>query len=872
MQQSVGQQQPVKNPLSTLSTPACPPKARDGAVNTSHSSEAHLGSHVVQHKCARALQLATLERHGPYPPPAGHIRENSNIKRLSNSHGYAQPLFLPLRSGCQTSLSNSSAQMSSNGPTQLRVKGSHPMLAHNLASKRPSIEPQTSSTHLGTWSNTTNGCCRNEGAATAGKTTQPHMWNAPQTLAPRLPVHGSRSCVPQPGIHGTSMGTTAKSPCWAASATSVSTSSSQPPRHSSISSANSAISCQIQPRTSSSSCTWPYVTVNPNKGPRVGGSMAHGSTTAVLQPRAAGGLCTLSQRFQDGGAPLHVPKPEEASCKRPQNSPPTFLHCATHDTGLHLDPGRLLCRMASKPLQMPLRCTQSLEFMATRQWQATETSTPWRPARQPAREQLRSSISEHASHPETLLHPCEISTERMCEQVDCGQRSLRSMEVTGLQPPLKNPTVWTRVSGLSAHSRALPPVPEPASNLAMLKRSCKRPSAAVSRGTSAHSGPETSQGFRSGECTQFHNALFTTPGPQHPMTTCKDVLGASGQDYSRCMTPGCMLTTPAQQRQVHPSFGHHLVYSVEPKSVPLLNQPYQRCQNLAHTPLVPQQAVKPQPVVPGHHQQQQQGWQYAKLPATLCPYPCCPGVFTHCAAELVRQSYSTGSSERWVCRLCDFACFGVQQIDKALVALEILPPGVKLHNFEGTSDKNSTEQRALLCMKEPVLLVKPLAKSVVAVLRAGGIAALLSRVANVKLDGALAISAEAVALPMATYEEVKGRLQMANLAEHHTSFVPDWVMDSYRGRVPQATEAEVESALGRMPSSLRKSLMPFQVEGVRFGLRHFSRCLIGDEMGVSALLLRPVCALGWGQKIPSADPWHRLSDVSFWLPVLPRDC
>jgi hypothetical protein len=36
----------------------------------------------------------------------------------------------------------------------------------------------------------------------------------------------------------------------------------------------------------------------------------------------------------------------------------------------------------------------------------------------------------------------------------------------------------------------------------------------------------------------------------------------------------------------------------------------------------------------------------------------------------------------------------------------------------------------------------------------------------------------------------------------------------------------------RLPERLRSALLPFQVEGVRFGLRNGGRLLLGDEMGL----------------------------------------
>ena len=39
-----------------------------------------------------------------------------------------------------------------------------------------------------------------------------------------------------------------------------------------------------------------------------------------------------------------------------------------------------------------------------------------------------------------------------------------------------------------------------------------------------------------------------------------------------------------------------------------------------------------------------------------------------------------------------------------------------------------------------------------------------------------------------------------------------------------------------MPAALRGALMPFQAEGVRFGVERCGRCLIADEMGVGKTL------------------------------------
>lgn len=54
--------------------------------------------------------------------------------------------------------------------------------------------------------------------------------------------------------------------------------------------------------------------------------------------------------------------------------------------------------------------------------------------------------------------------------------------------------------------------------------------------------------------------------------------------------------------------------------------------------------------------------------------------------------------------------------------------------------------------------------------------------------------------------------------------------------VPQrpghVADTVVEYLLQRLPLKLKDSLLPFQWEGVRFGLRRGGRCLLADEMGV----------------------------------------
>ena len=46
------------------------------------------------------------------------------------------------------------------------------------------------------------------------------------------------------------------------------------------------------------------------------------------------------------------------------------------------------------------------------------------------------------------------------------------------------------------------------------------------------------------------------------------------------------------------------------------------------------------------------------------------------------------------------------------------------------------------------------------------------------------------------------------------------------------TDLEVEQLLLNLPPRLSKTLLPFQKDGVKFGLQRGGRCLLADEMGV----------------------------------------
>ena len=55
-----------------------------------------------------------------------------------------------------------------------------------------------------------------------------------------------------------------------------------------------------------------------------------------------------------------------------------------------------------------------------------------------------------------------------------------------------------------------------------------------------------------------------------------------------------------------------------------------------------------------------------------------------------------------------------------------------------------------------------------------------------------------------------------------------WTAD----RAPHCSDNEIEELLKKLPKILKDALLPFQLEGVRFGLQRGGCCLIADEMGL----------------------------------------
>ncbi|GIM10874.1 hypothetical protein Vretimale_14474, partial [Volvox reticuliferus] len=101
------------------------------------------------------------------------------------------------------------------------------------------------------------------------------------------------------------------------------------------------------------------------------------------------------------------------------------------------------------------------------------------------------------------------------------------------------------------------------------------------------------------------------------------------------------------------------------------------------------------------------------------------------------------------------------------------------------------------------------------------------------LDAAENFDDSAMYFPLDVYERLLAPLPPHSSLFNAGSLIPEPVRRAYRGCFHErASREEVAARLCRMPPSLRTALMPFQLQGVQFGLARHGRCLIADEMGV----------------------------------------
>ncbi|BFG32841.1 hypothetical protein CerSpe_191140 [Prunus speciosa] len=97
-------------------------------------------------------------------------------------------------------------------------------------------------------------------------------------------------------------------------------------------------------------------------------------------------------------------------------------------------------------------------------------------------------------------------------------------------------------------------------------------------------------------------------------------------------------------------------------------------------------------------------------------------------------------------------------------------------------------------------------------------------------------------------------------------------------RPEHLSDDKVDELIGKLPKNLLDALLPFQLDGVRFGLRRGGRCLIADEMGLGKTLQAVAiacCFMSEGSILvvcPAILRYTWAEELERWLPFcLPAD-
>jgi SNF2 family DNA or RNA helicase len=111
-----------------------------------------------------------------------------------------------------------------------------------------------------------------------------------------------------------------------------------------------------------------------------------------------------------------------------------------------------------------------------------------------------------------------------------------------------------------------------------------------------------------------------------------------------------------------------------------------------------------------------------------------------------------------------------------------------------------------------------------------------------------------------------------NLTKIKVPFSSNLSFDRYLSKFKYEDDEKLGFNMMRIPETLRTKLFPFQRYGVEFGVNHFGRFLLGDEMGVGktiqALAVASVYADDWPMVIicPKSLKLTWKYEIIKWLP------
>ncbi|QDZ20471.1 SNF2-like DNA helicase [Chloropicon primus] len=131
-----------------------------------------------------------------------------------------------------------------------------------------------------------------------------------------------------------------------------------------------------------------------------------------------------------------------------------------------------------------------------------------------------------------------------------------------------------------------------------------------------------------------------------------------------------------------------------------------------------------------------------------------------------------------------------------------------------------------------------------------------------------------VSFDLKDYNSVMEKVARSNLKVHAKHLIPKSTLSGLRWAREKKWDSKVESIYGRMPRGLRDKLLPFQKEGVKFGISRGCRCLVADDMGVGktiqAIAMSACYMDSWPLLIvvPASLRLSWANELEKWLPTV----
>eukprot|EP00803_Ostreobium_quekettii_P008937 evm.model.scf_153.2 EVM.evm.TU.scf_153.2 scf_153:8261-20215(-) len=214
-----------------------------------------------------------------------------------------------------------------------------------------------------------------------------------------------------------------------------------------------------------------------------------------------------------------------------------------------------------------------------------------------------------------------------------------------------------------------------------------------------------------------------------------------------------------------------------------------------------------------------------------CPYDGCPGVYGECGGQLLYYPKCEGQPRAfWMCSRwgeCSFRLFEGTAEEKPILSLEFVSDNTfVVVPAPGAEDAVQAHGGLSHILKQAGLNMTNCRP--IAALNAAG-----------RSQGSTQVTGDDgqnLRFRIEDYEKLKRVLWKSKMAlTQKGSFPTEAIVQSFRS-IKKGLQDDVEHLYSKLPKWLEAMLLPFQREGVRFGLRCRGRCLIGDEMGVGKTL------------------------------------